>query len=233
MDIQPRPTGSTFTRVSTASPSWFEQNKTLAIRLSVVGVAAVFVALAASIWASNQSAASRVAFSNAMDVYDSPIQQAGQPNVPNAKTYASAADRARDANPLFDAVAKKYGLFKAGKNAIYFAGLTAEDMGNNAIAEADLKKGADSSDTGLAALAKLALASLYENTGRLPQALSLYHGLIDHPTLTVSANAARLALAAAEQSTNPQDARLQYAKIKDSDKTTAAGQIAAEKLSGK
>ncbi len=235
MDIQTRTPGAagSFSRVSTANPSWLEQNRPLAIRLSVIGVAVILVVIAASIWAGNQSQKAQVAFSNAMDVYDAPIQQPGQPPVPNVKMYASSASRSRDAHPLFQAVAEKYGVFKAGKNARYFAGLTAEDTGDNAQAEADLKKAAGSSDSGLAALAKMALASLYQNTGRAPQAADIYRKLIENPTVTVSANAARLAFAAAQQSTNPQAARELYAKIKDTDKTTAAGQIAAQKLGGK
>ena len=233
--IQTRPSSNSaiLSRLGSSNLSWLEQNKTLAIRLSVIAVAVVLVAIAAAIWASNQSAKAQVAFNNAMDVYDSPIRQAGQPPIPNVKMYASAAARARDANPLFRKAAGKYGLFKAGANAQYFAGLTAEDMGDNARAETDLKKAAGSRDAGLAALAKMALASLYRNTGRSPQAAEIYRKLIDNPTLTVSANAARLAYAASLESTNPQAARVLYAKIKDTDKTTAAGQIAAQKLSGK
>ncbi|RRA47734.1 coatomer subunit epsilon [Acidipila sp. EB88] len=196
-------------------------------------VAIIFVALAASIWANNQSGKARSAFNDAMDVYDAPIQQPGQAAVPNAKTYATAAARAADANPLFENVASKYGFFKAGQNARYFAGLTANDMGNAAAAEADLKKASTSRDAALASLGKMALASFYVNHGRTDQGVAVYHDVIDHPTLAVSANAARLALAATEESTNPQDARQLYAKVKDSDKTTAAGQIATQKLSGK
>lgn len=235
MDIQTRlPANSgSFTRVGSAPSTWLEQNKTLAIRLSVVVVGLLFIAIAGAIWISNRSQQAFVAFSNAMDVYDSPVQQAAQAPIPNVKMYPSIAARAKDANPLFLDVANRYGLFKAGANARYFAGLTAEDMGNIAGAETNLKQASDSHDAGLSALAKMALASLYSNSGRQAQAAVLYRGIIDHPTMIVSANAARLALAASEESTNPQDARLLYAKVKDSDKTTAAGQIATQKLSGK
>ena len=235
MDIQTRLPGDSgsFSRVGTATPSWLEQNKSLVIRLSVLAVALMLVAAAIAIWANRESEKARNAFSNAMDVYDSPIQQPGQPPVANAKTYPSAAARAKDANPLFRDIAGKYGLFKAGKNARYFAGLTAEDMGDNATAEADLKEVMSGRDAGLAALAKMALASLYLNTNRQTQGMDLYRSLIDHPALTVSTNAARLALADSLESTNPQAARELYAKVKDTDKTTAAGQIATQKLSGK
>ena len=235
MDTQIKQTGGagSFSRVNTAAPSWLERNKSSVVPASVAGAVILLGVIAGSIWATNQSTQSAIAFSSAMDIYDAPIKQPGQPAIPNVKAYNSAADRAHEANPLFEDVAARYSLFKAGANARYFAGLTDEDMGKNAAAEADLKKAAASHDDGLAALAKMALASLYTSTGRANDAATLYRNLIDHPTSTVSANAARLALAASEESTHPQEARELYAKIKDSDKTTAAGQIATQKLNGK
>ena len=232
MDIETKPS-STFSRLSTASPTWLDQHKQAVTRASVAGVVLLFLGIAGSVWTSNQLQHAQDAFSNAMDVYDSPVQQAGQPPIPNVKTYNSAAARAKDANPLFRDTASRYGWCKAGANAEYFAGLTDEDMGRTADAERELKKAAGSSDAGLASLAKVALAGLYSGAGRQKEAADLYRDVIDHPTLTVSANAARLALAEAEEGTNPQEARELYAKVKDTDKTTAAGQIAAEKLSGK
>jgi tetratricopeptide (TPR) repeat protein len=233
VDIQTRPAGNagSFSRVSTANPSWLEHNRQLVIRLSVILVIILLGILAGAIWVSNQAQKAQVAFGSAMDVYDAPIQQPGQQAIPNVKVYPSAAARARDANPLFQQVAGKYGWFKAGGNARYFAGLTAMDMGDNTLAETDLKKASDA-DGGLGALSKMALASLYLNTGRQGEAAELYRSIIEHPTLTVSASAARLALAASEETTNPQGAKVLYAQIKDSDKNSIAAQIATQKLSG-
>ncbi len=230
MDITTRPAG-TFSRVGSATPSWLEHNRQLVVRLSVVLAVILLGVLAGSIWISNQVQKAQVAFGSAMDVYDSPVQQPGEPPIPNVKIYPSVAARAKDANPLFQQVAGKYGWSKAGANARYFAGLTAMDMGDNALAETDLKK-ASGSGGGLGALAKMALASLYQNTGRQSQAADLYRSVIAHPTLTVSASAARLALAASEETTNPQAAKVLYAQIKDTDKNSIAAQIATQKLSG-
>ncbi len=193
----------------------------------------LLIILVVSLWAGNRSQKAQEAFNNAMDVYDAPIQGPGDRPIPNVKSYPSAAARAKVANPLFRDAAAKYGLFKAGQNARYFAGLTAEDMGDRNGAEADLKIAGSARDSGLAALAKMALAGLYATGGRAAEARSVYEDVIAHPTLTVSANAARLALASLEAGTNPQHARELYAKVKDSDKTTVAGQIATQKLSGK
>ncbi len=232
MTIEPRPgeiRSSSYSRATTA-PSWLEQNKPLVLRLSIVGAAVLLVALTGSLWAGNQSTKANNAFNQAMEVYDAPIQQAGEPPIPNAKAYPSIAARAKAAQPLFQQTADSFGLFTAGKNARYFAGLSAADMGDQSKAEQDLKKVTTSGSDDLESLAKMALASLYVQSGRQSQAATLYHDVIDHPTVAVSANAARLALAGSEESSNPQEAREMYAKIKDSDKAGAAGEIAASKL---
>ena len=205
----------------------------LVIRLSVIVAILLLAGISWAIWTKNQNAKASAAFSAAMDVYDSPLKQPGEPAMPDITTYANAAERGKAANPLFLKVAEQYSHTSAGANARYFAGLTDEDMGNMDAAEKNLKIAADKHDAGLAALAKMALASLYLTTGRRDQATTLYHELIDHPTTTVSANAARLALAASEEVTNPQDARLLYAKVKDSSPNTVAGEIATQKLGGK
>ena len=95
-----------------------------------------------------------------------------------------------------------------------------------------LKQAADSHDSSVAALAKLSLAGLYHQTGRDPQAIELYQQLIAKPTLTVPASMAKLQLAGLYETTKPAEAKRLYAEIKDQDKTTAAGQIAAQKLQG-
>ena len=101
----------------------------------------------------------------------------------------------------------------------------------NTDAEAALQKAAGSHDSALAALAKMALAGLYRQTGRTGQAVDIYQELIKKPTNTVPASAAKLQLAAVYEATNPAQAKKLYAEIKDQDKT-AAGQIAAQKLNG-
>ena len=233
--MQTRTAGRTGT-VSKAGVSgslWIEQNMALVIRLSVILAILILAAVSWAIWSNNRNVQASAAFSAAMDIYDSPLKQPGEPAMPDITTYANASERGKAVNPLFLQIAEKYSFTKAGANARYFAGLTDEDMGNNQAAEANLKLAAAKHDSNLAALARMSLASLYLTTGRHDQAATIYRDLIDHPTTTVSANAARLALAASEEISNPQDARLLYAKIKDSAPKTVAGEIATQKLSGK
>jgi predicted negative regulator of RcsB-dependent stress response len=146
------------------------------------------------------------------------------------RTYPTAAARAQAANAGFVKVADSFGLTDAGKNALYFSGLTYMEMGNTAQAEATLEKTARNGDKNLAALANVALASLYRQSGRTSDAVALLNKLADHPATTVPAGEAKLQLAAIYEKTNPEQARQIYAQLKDKDTKTAAGQIAAQKL---
>ena len=106
-------------------------------------------------------------------------------------------------------------------------------MGNNAAAEAGFRKAGDLHDANLASLAHLALANLLTQHGQTGEAIRLYQDLINHPTDTVPAATAQLQLAQLyEANNNGAEANKIYALLKAKDTTTAAGQIAAQKLSG-
>src|SRR6185437_14025456 len=118
-------------------------------------------------------------------------------------------------------------------NALYFAGLTAAEMGNTGEAEANFRKASDVQDANVASLARLALANLLTQHGQTSEAIKLYQELIQHPTTTVPAATAQLQLAALyEANHNSAEANKIYALLKAKDTKTAAGQIAAQKLAG-
>jgi tetratricopeptide (TPR) repeat protein len=223
-------------RFATATASgldWLQENRTNTIASAIAVVVLAALIIISIVVYNSRSAHAASLFGQAMDIYSTPLAEPNQPTPPGITTYPTAAARAQAANPLFVQVADHYNWLKTGDNAEYFAGLTYLDMGQTANAETELKKAADSHDKGLAALAKVALAGLYRQTGRNDQAVDLYQQLINNPTLTVPASAAKLQLAGLYESTNPAEAKMLYAELKDRDKTTAAGQIAAQKLAGK
>lgn len=222
-----------FVEATASSLDWLQTNRTNAIKLAAVVVVLVAIVVTGCVIYNARTEHAAIAFGSAMDIYNAPIRQAGQPAIPNDLSYASAAERAKAANPLFLKVASDYGWLKAGANAEYFAGLTYMDMGQTGAAESQLQKAAGSHDKGLAALAKMALAGLYVQTNRNSMAVDIYQQLIKEPTLTVPASAAKLQLAQLYETTNPVEAKKIYAQIKDQDKGTAAAQIATQKLSGK
>lgn len=209
---------------------WLKKNRVRTIRISIAILAAIIVIIVVSVVDHGHSTAAKAAFGQAMNVYNEPIAQPGDSSAGSA-SFATSADRAKAANQKFTAVAKEYGGTQAGKNARYFAGITAMEMGDNGMAEADFAKVARSGDKDLASLANLALAGLYRQAGKTGEAVALYQKLISHPTVTVPASAAQLQLAALYEITDPAKANQIYAKLK-SDKGVA-GQIASQKLGPK
>jgi predicted negative regulator of RcsB-dependent stress response len=180
-------------------------------------------------WSSTKA---NTALGAALDTYIAPLAQPGAPAENGA--YASTAERSKAANGQFLAVAKQYGWLAEGAKAHFFAGVTYQELGQNASAEAELKAAAGSWDRNLANLAKLALAGLYHQTARDAQAIDLYNALTAKPSETVSASVAQLNLADLYAAAGKQDqARALWAKVKDADKDGPAGAIAAQKLAPK
>jgi predicted negative regulator of RcsB-dependent stress response len=148
--------------------------------------------------------------------------------------YTASADRDKEANREFVAVANDFGWLPEGGKAHYFAGVTYEELGQNGLAEAQLTVASHSWDRNLANLAKVALAGLYRQTSRDNQAIDLYNQIVAKPSVTVSAAVAQLDLADLYVAEGKQDqARALWAKVRDADKDGDAGQIAAQKLAAK
>ena len=222
-----------FVETTASGIEWLQSHRGNVIKIGAVVLVAVALIVTGSIVYGSRTEQAQILFGKAVDIYNTPLRQPGQPTSPDDSSYATAAERAKAANPLFVQVADRYGWLEAGANAEYFAGLTYLDLNQTASAESELQKAAGSHDKGLAALAKMALAGLYRQTGRDTQAVDLYNQIIKNPTITVPASSAKLQLAQLYESTNPAEAKKLYAEIKDQDKTTAAGQIATQKLAGK
>jgi tetratricopeptide (TPR) repeat protein len=212
---------------------WIAENRGKALRIAIGVLVVIALAVAAAIVYQQRSSAAANAFGSAVSLYSTPIADPAQPVPPGVKTFATAADRAKAANPLFEDVAKRYSSTKAGHNALYFSGITAGEMGDTAGAEASFRKAGDLHDANIASLAHLALASLLTQHGQTGDAIRLYQDLINHPSSTVPAATAQLQLAQLYEANNqPAEANKIYALLKAKDPTTAAGQIAAQKLAG-
>lgn len=218
-----------FVQATTTGLDWLKENRSRVIRTAVPAIVIVAAIIVGIVLWNQKSEQADIALGKALSTYGSPIAQPGQPSTPGV--YATAADRAREANKQFLDVANHYGWLSAGKQAHYFAGLSYIDLGQNGPAEAELQKAISSGSSDLAPLAKMALAGLYHRTNRDSQAIDLYKQLIAKPTDAVPASQAQIALAELyEGSNNIPAAKEIYAKLKDTDKETAAGKIADQKL---
>jgi predicted negative regulator of RcsB-dependent stress response len=221
-----------FAQATASSVSWVSGHRSGVLRWVIVLGLVIVLAVGAVVYWSMRSTAADSALGAALDTYDAPLAIPGAPV--ETGVYATSADRSKAANKLFAAVAQQYGWLPEGAKAHYFAGITDQELGQTASAEAELKAAATAWDHNLSNLAKLALAGLYHQTNRDSQAIDLYNELASKPSETVSAGVAQLDLADLYAATGKQDqARALWAKVKDSDKDGAAGSIAAQKLAPK
>ena len=220
-----------FAQATAISMSWVSGHRSNVVRWAIVAVVVLAAVIGGAIFWNVRTDAADAALGVALDTYDSALAQPGAP--PEANTYSTAADRSRAANKQFVAAAQQYSWLPEGAKAHYFAGITDRELGDNGNAESELKAASGAWDRNLANLAKLALASLYHQTSRDPQAIDLYNQLSAKPSDTVPANVAKLDLADLYAATGKQDqARTLWAAVKDADKDGAAGAIAAQKLTG-
>ena len=234
MDTQTRHAlkGDKFVTATKSSVSWLSGHRSGVLRWVITAAVVLAVVVGALVfWTMKDSAADR-ALGAALDLYATPLAVPGAP--PEKNVYNTSADRAKEANREFVAVAKDYSWLPAGAKARYFAGITYQELGQTASAESELKSAAGSWDHNLSNLAKIALAGLYRQMGRDAQAIELYNAVTAKPSITVPATVAQLDLADLYASTGKQDqARALWAKVKDSDKDGMAGSLATQKLSGK
>ncbi|HUV69273.1 MAG TPA: hypothetical protein VMW15_06390 [Terracidiphilus sp.] len=221
-----------FAQAAADSASWVSGHRAGVVRWAIVGGIALILVVGGLIFWNIRSAAADTALGAALDTYTGPLAQPGLPA--GNGVYATAADRSKAANTQFANVAQQYGWLPQGTKAHYFVGITDAELGQNASAEAELKIAAGSWNRNMANLAKLALAGVYRQTARDPQAIAIYNELVSKPSQTVSAAVAQLALADLYVTEGKQDqARALWAKVKDADKDGAAGAVAAQKLAAK
>lgn len=233
MDTQTRHSlkANSFAEATATGVNWLSLHKSGVVRWAILAVVAVVVVAGSLVGWGWRTSTANTALGAALDVYNAPLAEPGLPA--EAGAYATAADRSKAASQKFAEVASTYSMTPAASKAHYFAGITAEQLGQNATAETELKTAAGAWDRNLANLAKLALAGLYQKTSRESQAIEQYNAIVAKPSETVSAAAAQLALADLYAAQGKQDqARQIWAKIKDADKEGAAGSIATEKLGG-
>jgi tetratricopeptide (TPR) repeat protein len=221
-----------FAQATASSISWVGGHRSGVLRWAIFAVIVLAAIVGGLVFWNLRATASENALGAALDIYDAALATPGAPA--ENGVYNTAADRSREANKLFVAVAQKYGWLPEGAKAHYFAGITYQELGQTAQAETELKSAASAWDHNLANLAKLALVNLYHQTARDQQAIDLCNQLVAKPSETVSANVAKLDLANLYVATGKQkEARDLWAAVKDADKDGAAGSIAAEKLGGK
>ena len=201
----------------------------------IISGVAVAIVLAAAIggWLYLGAQDEKASFdlSQAVRTLSTPLRPPGTPEQPDFPTFQSSQERMQAAKKQFQVIVDKYPHTRTADMARYFLGVTAENLSDNATAELDFKDAASAGNKDLAAVAKVALASLYGQTNRAKEAAALYQELINKPTTSVSKVTAQLQLAELYQNSNqPLDAKRIYEQIKRENPGNEAGQLATQKL---
>lgn len=210
---------------------WSVEHKNTLIAAGVAALVIVAIGVGSWYYLSLQDQSASVELSQAVRTLNLPVRPPNMPAQPDAQSVASVSERATQAHKQFQAIVDKYPHTRSAGFARYFLGMTAADLGDKASAERELQKVASSSNDDLAGLAKMALASVYRNSGRSKQAIDLYKQLAAKPTNTVGKATAELEMAATYQADNqPQEAKRIYQTIQKENPTSEAAQLASSKL---
>jgi predicted negative regulator of RcsB-dependent stress response len=210
---------------------WSVEHKSILIVAAVV-VLLVAVAVAGGWYYLNQrDQKASLEMSQAVRTLDTAVRPPNMPEQPEAPSFASSSERATAARKQFQAIVDKYPHTHSAEFSRYFVGVTSADLGDNATAERELQKVVSSGSNDVAALAKMALASVYRNTGRDKQAEELYKQLAAKPSSTVGKVTAQIELAATYKSDNqPLEAKRIYETIQKENPASQAAQLATAKL---
>lgn len=218
-------------QVAEQTVDWSAEHKGTVIVAGVILAVIIAVVVGGWYYIQQQDEKASVDFTKAVQTLDTPLRPAGMPAQPDNPSFASAAERATEAHKEFQAIADKYPHTRAADYAHYFLGVTSASLNDNVAAERDLKAVSEYHNSDLAALAKMALASVYRNTGRTKDAIDIYKQIAQAPTSTVGKTAAEVALADAYQAAGmTAEAKKEYQQLQKDDPTGAGSRLAAAKL---
>ena len=210
---------------------WSVEHKNKLMVAAVIVLVVAGAVVGAWYYLNQQDQKASLDMSQAVRTLDTPVRPANMPAQADLPSFASSKERATAAHKQFQTVVDKYPHTHAAAFARYFLGLTSAQLGDNVSAERDFQTVISSSSGDLTALAKMALASVYRDTGRTKQAVDLYKQLAEKPTSTVGKVAAQMELAATYQADNQRlEAKRVYGQIQKENPATEAAQMASAKL---
>lgn len=175
---------------------------------AVVIIIAVIAGISWKRYGQRQEVAANTMLGEALNTFHAYVGQSAQGALaPGAETFADPASKYQAALKQFSALNQKYPSLEAGQIALYHIGLCQAQLGRQDAAIQTLRRAGQSSDQAVASLARFALAGELVRSGKTAEAEAIFRGLAEHPTNTVPAATAWLALADAERATNPAEAR--------------------------
>lgn len=189
--------------------------------LTLVGLSLGIIALGVGLkfLFDHQEAAANAQLGEALDTFHAYVGAPAPGTLGQAHTFSTAQEKYSKALTQFSVMVNVKGYPqllpepKAVRIARYHVGLCHAALGDDAGAIQALTEAAKDRDPDIAALAKYSLAEELVKTGKVPDAVKLYQGLIDHPTSTVPRATAELGLADAYRASQPAQARQIYERM--------------------
>ncbi len=214
-----------------ATVHWTVEHKSKLIFSGVVLAVLLAAAFGGWYYLNQQDQKASIQLNQAVRILNTSVRPAGAPAEADFPSFASARERAAQAHKQFQAIVDSYPHTRTAEFARYFLGLTSSQLGDNTAAERDLKDVASSHNEDLAALAKMALASVYRNTNRTKNAIGLYDALIAKPTRSVGKATAQMELAETYKSSQqPAEAKRIYEQMQKENPASEVAQFATQKL---
>ena len=218
-------------QVAEKTAHWTVEHKTTLTVAGVVAAIAAAAVIGGWYYLQQQDQKASVDFGKALQTMDEPVRPAGMPPQPDTPSFASAKERATEANKQFQAIINKYPHTHVADFSHYFLGVTSAQLGDNAAAERELKNVAGYHNHDLSSLAQLALAGVYRDTNRTKDAIELYKQLVQNPSQTVSKSTAEIKLAETyDDAGMKSDAQKLYEQIQKEAPQSEAAQLASAKL---
>jgi hypothetical protein len=199
----------------------------------VLGAVALAVALGVvgyRYYMQRQTVKASAELADAMKISAARIRTADQPAAPGELTYIDEKNKYSDASKKFADVANRYPRTQPGRVALYYEGISLEQLERWAEAEKDFKTLESRGDEGFSALARFQLANIYDQTNRAPLAIQAYQQLVDKPSIFVPQPVVLLALADHYSQSNPAQATKLYQQVKTQFPDTQAAQLADQRL---
>jgi predicted negative regulator of RcsB-dependent stress response len=162
-----------------------------------VSVVVVVVAAAIFGWryyTGHKDAEASAAFTQAMQVYSTPVQQAGQPPVPGQTSYPDNQAKYQAAQKAMAGVAAHFGGTRYGQMAAYYEAVSLDRLKQYQRAADKLLPLTKSGDAEFQALAKFELAHVYDRMSKPALALPLLRELLAKPSVFVPKPVVLLAL---------------------------------------
>lgn len=210
---------------------WSVEHKSKLVIAVVIVLVIAGAAAGSWYYVSQQDQKASLDLGQAVRTMDTPVRPPNMPAQPEEPSFASSTERATAARKQFQAIVDNYPHTHSAEFARYFLGVTSADIGDNSSAERDLQQVVSSASSDVAALAKMALASVYRNTGRSKQAEELYKQLAAKPTSTVGKTTAQIELAETYKTDNqPLEAKRIYETVQKENPGSEVAQLASSKL---